>query len=111
MFVRDLPPEKKKKLRTLVEPTGERWEVIENLSINEAADWMKAREEDCLAQLERKRRRLALGQELNDLARSVSEQYPDLPMGKVEYFLHGEVRARGSRRCYANWKKSQECLS
>jgi hypothetical protein len=44
--------------------------------------------------IEQRRRRLAAEQAIDDLARSVGELYPDLPLHKAEYFLHGEARKR-----------------
>jgi hypothetical protein len=41
-----------------------------------------------------RRRRLAVEQEIDKLTRSVSKKYPDLPLSKAEYFLHGKARKR-----------------
>jgi hypothetical protein len=50
--------------------------------------------EDHHTPVEQRRRRLAVAQEIDDLVQSVSGKYPDLPVWKVEYFLHGEARKR-----------------
>jgi len=94
MLIRDLPEEAKRELRALLEADGERWELIEGLTPEEFDLWFKAREEDDAARLERINRRLAVETELRELERPVLNQYPDLPWRKVEYFLHGEARAR-----------------
>ena len=94
MLIRDLPTEEREGFRALIEQAGQSWEVIQGLTIQEAHDWMQTLAGDSSASLERKRRRLAVEKELNALAHPISERYPDLPMGKVEYFLHGEQRAR-----------------
>jgi hypothetical protein len=44
--------------------------------------------------VEQRRRCLAVAREIDGLARSVGELYPDLPLYKAEYFLHGEARKR-----------------
>jgi hypothetical protein len=44
--------------------------------------------------IEQRRRRLAVEQEIDKLTRSVSKKYPDLPLSKAEYFLHGKARKR-----------------
>jgi hypothetical protein len=44
--------------------------------------------------LEQRRRRLAVEQEIDKLTRRVSKKYPDLPLLKAEYFLHGKARQR-----------------
>jgi hypothetical protein len=93
MRINELPDGVKQKLREVL--AGDLpWENIQNLTLEELDLWVKAKLEDLEQALERKRRRRAVEAEIGDLARSVSEKYPDLPLWKVEYFLHGEVRKR-----------------
>ena len=94
MYVKDLSPQDRERLRTLTEQAGEQWENIQNLTVNELADWMHAREEDARARTARIERQLVLKQELADLAKPISDQFPALPLWKVEYFLHGDARSR-----------------
>jgi hypothetical protein len=70
------------------------WETIPNLTAEELTLFCDARPEDLERKLERIRRRAAVELEVMDLARSVTEKYPELLLRKVEYFLHGEVRTR-----------------
>ena len=44
--------------------------------------------------IEQRRKRLAVAQEIDKLTRSISKKYPDLPLLKAEYFLHGKARKR-----------------
>jgi hypothetical protein len=44
--------------------------------------------------VDQKRRRLAVEQEIDGLARAVGELYPNLPLYQAEYFLHGAARRR-----------------
>jgi hypothetical protein len=94
MLVRDLPDDAKQELRKMYAQDTAFLERLWQLTLEEASLWIKTRLEDSKQTIERKQRRLAMEGEINDLARSVSEQYPDLPLYKVEYFLHGEARKR-----------------
>jgi hypothetical protein len=94
MLIRDLPTEQREQFRAWVERAGQPWEVIQGLTMYEAHDWMQTCVEDSSARLERMLHRLAVQEELFALADPVNERYPDLPMEKVEYFLHGKQRAR-----------------
>jgi hypothetical protein len=93
MLIKELPDDVKQEIRARL-PDHISFESIENLPLNELPRWMAALREDLERRIERKRRRLAVEQEINDLALSVSEKYSDIPLWKVEYFLHGEVRKR-----------------
>jgi len=93
MLIKELPDDVKQEIRAQL-PDHISFESIENLPLNELPRWMAALQEDLERRIERKRRRLAVEQEINDLALSVSEKYSDIPPWKVEYFLHGEVRKR-----------------
>jgi hypothetical protein len=94
MLIHDLPEEGKRQLRTLIEAAGVNWEQIEGLTLDELQALIKPCMEDAEACADRNRRRLAIEEELNELAHPISAQYPGMKMWQVEYFLHGEDRAR-----------------
>ncbi|MGA7235932.1 MAG: hypothetical protein WBY44_09640 [Bryobacteraceae bacterium] len=62
--------------------------------MEELALWLETWREDYQANIDRPRRRISVEQELAELERPVRERYPDLPIDKIEYFLHGRHRAR-----------------
>ena len=91
---RDLPEATKQGIRALTIVAGEPWDIPEDLPVEELALWLETWRDDYQAKINRQRRRISVEQELAGFARPVRERYPDLPMDKVEYFLHGKDRAR-----------------
>jgi hypothetical protein len=94
MLVQELPEEERHQLRALLEAAGERWDRVEGFTLEELQQWFGAREDDLKAKLERTQRRLAVETELSELADLVTDKVGDIPMGKIEYFLHGAERER-----------------
>jgi hypothetical protein len=92
MLIRDLPEDEKQKLREVLAGDPP-WELIQDLTLEEASLWIEAQLEDRQQAIERRRRRMAVEEELDDLLRSVGEKYP-IQLWKVEYLLHGEARKR-----------------
>jgi hypothetical protein len=93
MRITELPEDVKQELREAL--VGHMpWESIQNLTVEELSVWVTAKLEDHEQAMERRRHRLAVEDEIDDLGRSVWEKYPDLSVYKVEYFLRGEVRQR-----------------
>jgi hypothetical protein len=44
--------------------------------------------------IERRQRRLAVAQDLDELARPVAKKHPDLPLWQAEFFLRGKTKKR-----------------
>ena len=54
MLIRGLPTEQQEQFHSIVERAGESWELMQGLTIQQAADWFKARTDDSAARLERR---------------------------------------------------------
>jgi hypothetical protein len=94
MLIRDLPEEARRELHAAVEAHGERWELIEGLTVEEFEDWMGARADDAKARAERNRRFLLILAELWELEDKAVQIAGNVESWKLEYFLHGEDRVR-----------------
>jgi hypothetical protein len=96
MLIRDLPDEvqQQQKLREVFADDPATLEKIRNLTLDEAVLFIQADMEDRDQRMARKQRRWAVEDEIDDLARSVREKYPDIKLRQVEYFLQDEVSKR-----------------
>ena len=92
-LIRDLPEDEREELRTSLEAAGCSWQEVEGLTRREFAVWINAEADLSKAQLDHSSRTLSVMQQLHRMARPIWKKH-DMPMWKVEYFLHGEARTR-----------------